>query len=201
MLPIVGIHGKAVSGKDTVADQLVREFAAAKESFAAPLYKGLAVMLDIPVADLQRRATKEEPIEWLDRSPRFLLQTLGTEWGRDLVGWDVWVRALHRRCEQVEAVWEDNGYLPRAWVISDVRFEDEAAFVREHGVLIHLVRDGAPPVNGHVSELGVEFRADVDLVLENNGTLDDLAAAVRAFAQTELGWPAPQLIGSEVTTV
>lgn len=199
MLPIVGIHGKAVSGKDTVADQLVREFAAAKESFAAPLYRGLAAMFGIPVADLQRRDTKEDPIDWLDRSPRFLLQTLGTEWGRDLVGWDVWVRALHRRCEQVEAVWEDNGYLPRAWVISDVRFEDEAAFVREHGVLIHLVRDGAPPVNGHVSELGVEFRADVDLVIENNGTLDDLAAAVRVFAQRELGWPAPQLIGSEVT--
>lgn len=200
MLPIVGIHGKASTGKDTVADQLVREFGAVKESFAAPLYKGLSVMLDVPLADLTNRAAKEVPIDWLDRSPRFLLQTLGTEWGRDLVGWDVWVRALHRRCEQIEAVWEDNGYLPRAWVISDVRFEDEAAFVREHGTLIHLIRDDAPPVNGHVSELGVEFRADVDVVLENNGSLDALVAAVRALAQSELGWPAPlNMLTSEVT--
>lgn len=200
MLPIVGIHGKASTGKDTVADQLVREFGAVKESFAAPLYKGLSVMLDIPLADLTNRATKEVPIDWLDRSPRFMLQTLGTEWGRDLVGWDVWVRALRRRCEQIEAVWEDNGYLPRAWVISDVRFEDEAAFVREHGTLIHLIRDDAPPVNGHVSELGVEFRADVDVVLENNGSLDDLVAAVRVLAQSDLGWPAPlNMLTSEVT--
>lgn len=182
MLPIVGIHGKASTGKDTVADQLVREFGAVKESFAAPLYKGLSVMLDIPLADLTNRATKEVPIDWLDRSPRFLLQTLGTEWGRDLVGWDVWVRALHRRCEQIEAVWEDNGYLPRAWVISDVRFEDEAAFVREHGTLIHLIRNDAPPVNGHVSELGVEYRADTDQLIENNGSLEELLAKVGALA-------------------
>lgn len=181
-MKIIGIHGVAGSGKDTVAGLLRRSHGCAQESFAKPLYEALSLMLGIPVSQLQDRAQKEEPIEFVDRSPRYLLQTLGTEWGRDLVGYDLWVRLLQRRIERAEGLIDEfSGFLPAAWVISDVRFEEEAEWVRKHGTLVHLIRDNAAPVIGHVSELGVEYR-DCDMVLSNNGTLDDLRAAVTVLA-------------------
>lgn len=65
-------------------------------------------------------------------------------------------------------------------VIKDVRYENEASFVRKHGGRIwHLVRDNAQKVNAHSSELGIKIK-DNDVVINNNGTLQQLTDAVRA---------------------
>lgn len=181
-MKIIGIHGLADTGKDTVANLLCRSHGCAKESFARPIYEAISAITDLTVAELQDRSKKEQPLDILDRSPRYLLQTLGTEWGRDLVGFDVWVRLAEKRIRYRDNLYEDSGYAPAAWVMSDVRFEEEAAWVREHGTLIHLTRDAAAPVIGHVSELGVEYKPQ-DILLENNGTLDQLREDVADIAR------------------
>ena len=63
-------------------------------------------------------------------------------------------------------------------VIKDIRFENEAAFLRQHhGQIWHIVRNNAQKVNPHASELGIAIAKD-DVVIDNNGSIAQLAAAV-----------------------
>ncbi|KAB0486081.1 deoxynucleotide monophosphate kinase [Pseudomonas psychrophila] len=63
-------------------------------------------------------------------------------------------------------------------IIKDIRFENEAAFLRSHnGEIWHISRQNLQKVNAHSSELGVA-QAIGDLSLINNGTLEDLQALV-----------------------
>lgn len=67
------------------------------------------------------------------------------------------------------------------WVITDVRFQNEAGLVQELGGQIGLVlRPGIEPVANHVSE---EFwqTCSPDIVFQNDGTLEDLVATVNAM--------------------
>jgi hypothetical protein len=118
-----------------------------------------------------------EAAVWIGQSPRHLAQTLGTEWGRATVREDIWVRATEQLLESQGL--EAN----RIVVIPDVRFENEAAFVRKHGLLIHLYRDGADGqvgIQGHASESGV-IPQTTDLAITNNGSLDDLYGKLGAI--------------------
>ncbi len=63
-------------------------------------------------------------------------------------------------------------------IIKDIRFENEAAFIRNHeGQIWHIVRNNVEKVNAHRSELGISV-SNSDIVIDNNGTLEQLAAAV-----------------------
>ncbi|HGJ9211924.1 deoxynucleotide monophosphate kinase [Pseudomonas aeruginosa] len=59
-------------------------------------------------------------------------------------------------------------------IFKDIRFENEAAFLRaHHGEIWHIVRPDSPKVNAHSSEHGV-IQASSDIILVNSGTLSDL---------------------------
>ena len=73
------------------------------------------------------------------------------------------------------------------WVVTDVRFQNEAGLVQELGGQIGLVlRPGIKPVANHVSE---EFwqTCSPDIVIRNDGTLDDLLADVCAMVGSLVG--------------
>jgi len=108
-----------------------------------------------------------------------LLQVLGTECFRALVGTDVWVDALM-------APWAQEGRPPV--VIADTRFPNESAAIRRAGGVVILVRradagraDGRS--GGHASERALDGEAP-DFVLDNDGSVADLRAAFLA------AWPA-----------
>jgi hypothetical protein len=64
-------------------------------------------------------------------------------------------------------------------IIKDIRYENEAAFIRKQGGEIwHLLRDNALKVNAHSSELGINIKSG-DIVINNNGTLAQLSDIVR----------------------
>lgn len=177
-MKLIGLTGPKGSGKDTVADMLVERMdKTVKRSLAEPLYRMVAEMTGVGVEDLENVERKETPIRLLDLTPRYLLQTLGTEWGRNILGNDIWIRVLDRALE-----W-DRDIGRRAVVVSDVRFANEAAWVRDTGVLVHIVRDATAydQDDSHVSEAGV-VRTEDDFVLFNTGSLDDLRSAVARLA-------------------
>jgi hypothetical protein len=155
---IIGFTGPAGSGKDTAADHLVTRHDFTKVSWATPLKAALAAMGFPEPAD---RALKEVPIPGFNFSWRQAAQALGTEWGRALDP-DIWVKIVG---EQLRASPE------RLWVISDVRFENEAAMIRSlGGVVIHLHgrRADLGGAEAHASEKGVKG-SDADWNIENAG--------------------------------
>lgn len=64
-------------------------------------------------------------------------------------------------------------------VIPDVRFENEAEWVRNKGGrIIHVVRANPTQIETHVSENGVT-KSPLDAILFNSGTLEELQIATR----------------------
>lgn len=172
---ILGLTGPAGCGKSTVAKYLVDHHSFVEIAFADPLKDMLAALLGEARENLDRlladREWKERPCSTLGgKSPRQALQLLGTEWGRQLMHPDIWVLAVRSRIEWVQDVFEDEGH---HIVISDVRFANEAAFVRQHGRLAHVSRPDAAPVAAHTSESGVLFDSR-DFHLDNHGSLAQL---------------------------
>lgn len=65
-------------------------------------------------------------------------------------------------------------------IIKDIRFENEAAFLRRHnGKIWHIKRQDLQKVNAHSSEHGV-LQAPEDILILNDGSLDDLRQRVEA---------------------
>jgi hypothetical protein len=103
-------------------------------------------------------------------SPRQAMQTLGTEWGRNL-NEQLWL--LRADVELQDAVAMDTPL-----VVTDVRFENEAEWIRNNGgSVIHLSREQATGVRKHVSEDGI-FVGEKDYVFANNGSMRELRTAM-----------------------
>lgn len=170
MTPIlIGLAGPMGVGKSSVAAHLHLERGwHPPVAFADPLKDGICAMFGITREQLEQIKRAEQ--ELVPGVPlRRALQTLGTEWGRSLSG-DIWVEAMRKRINRL-VLWQE---LPGI-VIDDVRFENEAAFIRAHGGIVIHVRNGDPtfPRNSHVSEKPLAI-ADNDLVIDNIGTTNDL---------------------------
>jgi len=166
---LIGITGRAGAGKNAVASMIPGAFVV---GLADPLYAMLSVGLDIPEAVLRQRKFKESTIPWLGKSVRQLLQTLGTEWGRDSVCDDIWIQLLDRRIKRLG----ESGI--KAIAVADVRFENEAAWIRERGGEVwHVLRPDIDGCSPHSSESGIRLD-DRDYVIDNAGTMDQLRQAV-----------------------
>lgn len=172
-LIVVGVTGAAGAGKGTVASMLGWH----EVSFADPLYDMISTMTGYSVEQLKDRQFKEQVIPWLGKSPRQLLQTLGTDWGRDIVAKDVWRKIGARRIRAAHLA----GIT--CVVVPDVRFDDEADLIHDEfgGVIWEVTRPGAQTCVGHVSESGLS-RNRIDRTLVNAGTLDEFREVVQAAA-------------------
>lgn len=177
----IGITGKAGAGKDTIGDYLVQHHGFLKFAFANPL----KCMIDTafgPIAWSDRRV-KETPLPKIGKSPRELAQTLGLEWGRQVVHPDVWVILMEQAVAEVErAEWAGAAGVEGV-VITDVRFENEADWIRARGGEVWHVRRDTAGVADHPSENGIALK-EGDGVFLNHSTIDDLYGAVeRALAE------------------
>lgn len=181
-MQLIGLTGRAGCGKDTVANFLMETHGFVQIALADPLRDGLNAMLGITSEQVYRRDLKEAPIDWIGFSPRQLMQTLGTEWGRHHVAPDIWLRVAARRIEkyrQAKPCLHIAGI-----VVSDIRFENEAEWLRSQGgALWHIERaHKANNVADHVSESGIA-RADSDIVIANNKAIADLEEMVAEILQ------------------
>lgn len=181
---LIGLAGKARSGKDTVADMLAaRGFE--RYAFAQPLKQGVRAMFGLTEAHTDGE-WKEDVLPWLGRSPRYLMQTLGTEWGRQLVAEDVWLRLAQKRLDDMREDAVCTFGRCRGLVISDVRFDNEAEWVRDQGGEVwHIARPEAQAVADHASEAGVFYDPCRDQEIYNASSLSDLERAVGAMLGRE----------------
>lgn len=170
---IIGLTGYAGSGKDTVRS-ILEEQGFAGMAFADPIRSMLRELLTsngISDQYIDSREFKEAIIPELGVSYRQMAQTLGTEWGRALQH-DFWLRLAASYVADLA----EGGCTH--FVISDMRFANEAKWVRDHGGLIwNVSRPDTKPVRNHPSEQ--EFlHFSADHVIDNSGTVDQLREAV-----------------------
>mgnify|MGYP005989299519 FL=1 len=160
MSGLLGITGPAGSGKTTVGDMLVSA-GWHRVKFAGPLKamcRAMGMTEDMIEGDL-----KEAPIDWLGgKTPRYVMQTLGTEWGRDLIDPDLWVRLARR---------EIISHLERGRnvVVDDLRFDNEHKVILDlDGAVLRL--EGRGGIGKHRSEQTLPAH----IIFENTGTPDNL---------------------------
>lgn len=166
---VVGITGFARSGKDTVADYLVKHHGYTKLSFAEPIKQACKAIFGFNHEQLHGDL-KEVPDKYWNITPRQAFQKVGTDLLRDQFDKDIWIKALQK---QVELNYEMG---IKRIVISDVRFDNEISYlksmyntsiwkVKRHQVLSKCVLE-------HKSERPDDL--EFDYVLYNTDTLDNL---------------------------
>lgn len=173
MKRLIGIAGKAGSGKNTVAMFAIEQSRYTLPiALADPIYSMADVLLVSFGIDPEwgDRKWKEEVHPLLSVSPRRILQTLGTEWGRQLIAPDLWISLAKGRIARLMS----SGF---GVIVTDVRFENEADMIRAEGGCIWHVDREVPQVEGHVSEDGIVFKSG-DTLIDNFGTLEELKIEV-----------------------
>jgi hypothetical protein len=173
---VVGLSGYAGSGKSAVAKYLVENHGFIRLSYASPIKKMIHALLreagvgPVTIREMIDGKLKEVPSDVLGgKTPRYAMQTLGTEWGRSLIAQDLWRSILLRRM---------NAELDRGHrvVIDDVRFHNESKFLMEHGRVFRIERFADQQMT-HISE---DQSFPVDDIIANNGSLQELYAAIDA---------------------
>ncbi|WP_269581987.1 deoxynucleotide monophosphate kinase family protein [Roseibium sp. Sym1] len=155
---IVGLSGRMGAGKSTVAGFLVDECGFTRHSMASPL-KSMLRCLGLDDRHLYGDM-KTTPCDVLGgRTPRYAMQTLGTEWGRKMIDPDLWMNAWRFTLPEGDVVCDD------------IRFPNEVATIRSLGGILIRIDRSALEVSSHESETHV---FDVDHVLENDGSIEQI---------------------------
>jgi hypothetical protein len=186
---IIGLAGLKGCGKSTVAQHLAGEHGFARIRFAAPLKSMIGRLLDEmgighhQAWHLIEGDHKETPTPlFMGQTPRHAMQTLGTEWGRDLIGPDFWVACWRHMVERarLDHIAETcGGVTPIHVVAEDCRFPNEAAAIRALGGRVVWIDRPGLAATGHASENSLTA-ADCDAVIRNDGAILDLTQAVEA---------------------
>lgn len=182
---LIGIAGKKGSGKDTVAGFIQERYKERINSgwidpdmyqaeikiyhFADPLRQCAAIAFGIGQDWFYREELKEVNINLWDLTPRKILQILGTECFREQFREDFWVFRAG-----IELAKPD--YLLAITAIPDVRYENEASFIREReGIILHVKRQRKEEQakDLHRSEAGIK-ELDEDWVVSSPDGVDNL---------------------------
>ena len=185
---IIGISGKAGSGKDTAAKMLEVLYAnpdISYEDFANKRYKNFADIQIVHFADSLKETAqvlfrigewetntqegKKTTINWIGKTVRELLQGIG-QGLRDAIDPNLWVKILFANTED----WSN-------YIIADVRYPNEIKAIKErNGILLRIDRKGAGAGN-HSSETALDNYKEWDVHIENNGSIEDLFEAMKIF--------------------
>lgn len=133
---IVGFVGRIGAGKTTAALHLHTAHSFHRMRFAAPM-KDMMKALGLSEREYDGDL-KEVPCELLcGKTPRHAMQTIGTEWGRNLIDENLWVRNWRIRAQRLL----DHDI---SVCVDDVRFANEVDVIRDMGgVLVRIDRAGS----------------------------------------------------------
>lgn len=170
---MIGLYSKAPqAGKSTVAN-LLRDDGYLRMSFADPLKTIADKFFDVIGVDPFNLIGKDRPVPtWVDIkvTPRHVWQTLGTEWGRNAIDPDLWVKIAKYRVALMQK--QNDGYSVPI-VFDDVRFLNEFDAIKAMGGEMWVVNRPGIESNGHVSD-GLLTDQMFDRAVMNDGDLEAL---------------------------
>jgi energy-coupling factor transporter ATP-binding protein EcfA2 len=173
-LKLIGITGKAGAGKDTVAN-ILSELLPSQviiSPFAAPIKTAIAEIFKIDLQTLYDPVKKELPLPGFNVTARQAMQSLGTEWGRNWIDADIWLKLNLQRYEYYSTSDNEGHKDLSMFVIPDVRFKNEATWINNYGGILIQVTGREIEVPYHESENGC--RVNPHYVIENSGGFTDL---------------------------
>jgi hypothetical protein len=170
---LIGLTGKAKSGKSTLANELTSRHPVVELTFAQPL-KDMGKVMGFKV-DTQEDKQEVHPF-WKISSRQFL-QLWGTEIGRNVVPEiipqmpSIWLQHMDMRLDKY---YDEYNQLLVPIVISDVRFSDEAELIREYGgIIIHISRGNQDNTMTHSSEKGIHHSL-IHYHITNDSSVENL---------------------------
>ena len=186
-LVVFGMTGRKRSGKDTSGERLVRDHGLVRIAFADALKEACIDIFGFTEEQVYGDDLKEVVDEYWGYSPREVLQKVGTELFREAIsqehvlpdiGKNIWVRTIERKILNLAK----QGH--RRFVITDVRFPNELAFLKESQftaysikVIRQAVMDETDPTKLHASEAAIDsFECDFDI--NNDSTIEELYTAI-----------------------
>lgn len=99
---------------------------------------------------------------------RQLLQKFGTEVGRN-ISYNIWVDSLINDYLKAKS-----GSSRPYWIVTDVRFQNEAESIRENGGILIRLNRKTNLNDDHSSEIALDNYNKFDVIIDNNGTLEEL---------------------------
>lgn len=176
-MKILSLYGPQGAGKSEAAKAIATLPRWHRLSFAQPLYDMMSALLGEDARKLDKSAS--HPF-LCGKTLRQALQTLGTEWGRGMIGKTIWLDVMEGALRHHHAAGS------AGVVIDDLRFMNEYQFLRARGAtIIRIEREGCliPTLNqGHASEADwCDFTPDWNLL--NNKSILSMTAAARCLAE------------------
>lgn len=117
-MKIIGISGRMGTGKTAISEGLIKMFADKKV---------VRLSMASPIKELHNLIYDKVPYKLVGEKDRDLLLALG-KWGRSKSP-DFWLNAFHETVVTMDA---------DLIICDDIRFVNEAEYVKEHGILLRL---------------------------------------------------------------
>lgn len=162
---IIGLLGKKRSGKSTCAKYI-------KENFA---FENFAFATGVKIESMKRYSLRKSQMEvykdtidhrW-GKTPRDIFKEIGMDYRKHDP--DYWIKYLQNRIAR-----KLTSNCHAKFVISDVRFQNEADFIQKHGgYLIRVVRPDLVSDDNHISEIEGDS-IEVDIEIHNDSTIQNL---------------------------
>jgi hypothetical protein len=158
---LIGIAGRKQHGKSTTASYIHDTYNYTIHAFADILKTVCHHVFDFTDDQLYGNAKEVVDPYWLI-TPRYAMQTIGTDMFRKCFGEDIWIRIFNRKVSCLQNV-----------VISDVRYQNEVDYIHNNGgIVINIIRTTADNyISDHESETQI---LQCDYTVYNDGSIEEL---------------------------
>ena len=163
MIKIVALTGPKGAGKSTLASNIEaliesKDIEVVRLSFATPLKMACHIMFGGEVAHWFGNK-KEEILPHIGKTPRELMQKLGTDFVRDMVDPLLWIKTMRANINNILVTQEDG--LRKLIIVDDMRFPNEAELLQDLGAHLYSIKieDAAAETSSlsqHRSEAGID---------------------------------------------
>lgn len=171
---LIGVVGKKFSGKDTMSNYLRAKYSFLTYAYALPLKQTCKTLFLLSEDQMNDPELKEHIDTRWNKTPRELLQFLGTDIMRNQFDKNFWIKYFNS--------WYENNKTRRI-VVSDCRFQNEVdAILDKGGVVVKVVRK-SDDKDSHESEQLIDQITGIHYVIHNDSSLADFYQQIDSFME------------------